>query len=202
MKAASLLAVSLLYFAAVPPCTARTQAAQSHKPIPAASVPRLGEDAPELLRKRAAAKPCAITDGRSDPCSTLTIAHDRITVAWDATTHRVTYLYSTTLDTDDDIRTGDVLAIDSDSPITPFPGEGQPHRFVTVDWCDTDADLTGDSEWCAVMLPTRPRSGRVIGFVQSLYLYLPDIDPGPMHRVSRNIRSRALHLRPVIWSRR
>lgn len=150
---------------------------------PAVAIPQLGEEVPAGLVKRGAStKPCDIGDGKTDPCATVTTGHNRVTVAWDATSRRVTYLYSTTLDTDSDIRLGDLLAIDPDSPITPFPAPSSPHRFVTVDWCDTDRNLTGEALWCAVMLPMRPRSGKVVGFVQSLYLYLPEWDPEPMHR--------------------
>ena len=152
---------------------------------PAITVPQLGDEVPEsLLKRSSSAKPCDVGDGKTDPCAPLTAGRDRITVAWDATTRRVTYLYSATLDTDDDIRAGDLLAIDPDSPITAFPAHGAPHRFVTVDWCDTDAALSGRALWCAVMVPTRPRSGKVLGFVQSLYLYLPEWDPEPMHRTA------------------
>ena len=155
------------------------------KPSPVVSIPRLGDEVPAALLKRAsAAHPCDTGEGRLDPCATLTEGRDRITVAWDAASHHVTYLYSTTLDTDNDIRVGDVLAIDPDSPITPFPIAGTPHRFVTSDWCDTDSDVSGRAVWCAVLVPVRPRSGKVVGFVQSLYLYLPEYDAEPMHKTT------------------
>lgn len=175
--------------------------AQVPKTSPPAVVPRLGDEVPGPLLKRAsAAKPCPVGDGHFDPCSNLTVGRDHVTVGWDAATHRVTFLYSTTLNTDNDIRAGDVLQIDSDSPITPFPAPGEPHRFVTSDWCDTDSSLTGNTEWCVVMLPTRPKSGRVIGFVQSLYLYMPDFDPEPMHRTASRRHNRLTSLHRALWS--
>ena len=152
------------------------------KPVPSAALPQLGELVPDTLLKRAAAKPCDVGEGRLDPCAPLLVGHNRITVAWDAETHRVTYLYSSTLDTDDDIRAGDILGIDPESPITPFPIAGTPHRFVTSDWCDTDRDISGPARWCAVMVPVRPKSGKVLGFVQSLYLYLPEFDSPAVHK--------------------
>lgn len=175
--------------AATVPCLAQQPAPPAPRRPPTtphpAPFPQLGDEVPAPLLKRAiTAKPCDVGDSKTDPCATLSAGHDRVTVAWDATTHRVTYLYSTTLNTDDDIRAGDLLAIDPDSPITPFPTHASPHRFVTIDWCDTDRDLSGEALWCAVMTPARPRSGKVLGFVQSLYLYLPLWDPEPMHRVS------------------
>ncbi|MDP9037737.1 MAG: hypothetical protein M3O02_00510 [Acidobacteriota bacterium] len=157
-----------------------------HRPPtpPAASeaLPRLGDEVAETLWKHPAAKPCDVGNGETDPCAATTAGRDRVTIAWDRDTHRVTYLYSATLQTDDDIQAGDLLGIDPGSPITPFPAPGMPHRFVTVDWCDTDASLSGQAMWCAVMLPARPKSGKVLGFVQSLYLYLPMWDASPMHR--------------------
>jgi hypothetical protein len=158
-------------------------------PIRPSRLPQLGDDVPAaLLKQSPAAKLCETGDGRHEPCTTLTIRHDdftdRITIAWDSSTKRITYLYSTTLITDDDIRAGDVLPIDSTIPVTPLPIASIPHRFVSPEWCDTVVDLSGITDWCAVMVPARPRSGRVLGFVQSAYLYLPNIDTEPMHRTS------------------
>jgi hypothetical protein len=185
-RTAIMLAISsgLLAQAQSPPHTRPRAPASPHRAAPVA-VPQLGDEVPELLLKRAAShKPCDVGSGKSDPCTTLVSGRDRITVAWDTSTHHVTFLYSTTLQTDDDIRAGDLLAIDPSSPITPFPTADSPHRFVTVDWCDTDHDVSAEATWCAVMVPVRPRSGKVLGFVQTLYLYLPEFDPEPMHRVS------------------
>jgi hypothetical protein len=152
----------------------------SHAPQPppsaatSAKVPALGDEVPAAMLKRAsAARPCDVGDHQTDPCTVLSIGRERITVAWDSASHRVTYLYSTTLVTDEDIRVGDLLGIEADSPITPFPVPGAPRRFVTSDWCDTAASISGTADWCAVMLPVRPKSGRVVGFVQSLYLSMP-----------------------------
>jgi hypothetical protein len=157
-------------------------------PTHATRLPQLGDEVPTALLKQSSTKPCDTGEDRHEPCATLTIHHDRatdrITIAWDATTRHITYLYSVTLVTDDDIRAGDVLAIDSAVPVTPFPIATVPHRFVSSEWCDTVADLSGDADWCAIMIPTRPRSGKVLGFVQSIYLYLDDIDTGPMRSIS------------------
>ncbi|GAC1415455.1 MAG: hypothetical protein NVSMB62_03140 [Acidobacteriaceae bacterium] len=154
------------------------------RPGAALTFPQLGEEMPDALLKRPAAKPCDVGEGLRDPCATISIGNARIVVAWDSATRRVTYLYSATLETDDDIRAGDVLGIAPESPITPFPAPGIPHRFVTSDWCDTDNALSGQSLWCAVMVPARPKSGKVLGFVQSLYLNLPLWGAAPMHRTA------------------
>ncbi|GAC1658990.1 MAG: hypothetical protein NVS9B15_21100 [Acidobacteriaceae bacterium] len=154
------------------------------KPGAATTLPQLGQEVPDALLKRPAAKPCDVGEGRTDPCATIFVGHDRISIAWDPATRRATYLYSTTLQTDDDIRSGDLLGIAPDSPITPFPAPGMPRRFLTSDWCDTDTDLSGQALWCAVMVPVRPKSGKVLAFVQSLYLYLPLWHAAPMHRIA------------------
>lgn len=179
------VAISFAVATSAPAQQIRPRTPAPAHPAAALSVPQLGDEVPDALLKRAsAAKPCDVGDGRTDPCTTLAAGRDRITVAWDSSSHRTTYLYSTTLDTDQDIRPGDLLAIDPDSPITPFPAHGSPHRFVTVDWCDTDRAISGEALWCAVMVPTHPRSGKVVGFVQSLYLYLPEWDPEPLQKTS------------------
>ena len=74
--------------------------------------------------------------------------------------------------------------------VIPFPIASIPHRFVSPEWCDTVADLSRNSNWCAVMVPVRPHSGRVLGFVQSIYLYLPDLDASPNRRASFALRHR------------
>ena len=167
--------------------------AQKH-PAPAApELPQLGDEISATVLKHPLPKPCDTGEDRHEPCAMLTVQRERITIAWDVATHRITYLSSTTLTTDNDLRMGDVLAIDADLPVTPFPIASIPHRFVSADWCDTAAALSGDALWCALMVPTRPRSGRVIGFVQSLYLNLPNLDAPPIHRVAghRSLRSRS-----------
>lgn len=182
-RAAACLTISIGCLAQPQHTRPRTPASPHH--APAVAVPQLGDEVADTILKRSvSSRPCEVGAGKTDPCATLTSGRNRISVAWDAATRRVTYLYSTTLQTDADIRAGDLLGIDSESPITPFPSAGSPHRFVTVDWCDTDRDVSGEALWCAVMVPVRPRSGRVVGFVQSLYLYLPEFEREPMHRIA------------------
>ncbi len=49
--------------------------------------------------------------------------------------------------------------------------------FVSPDWCDTDMEISGYDLWCAVIKPaSRRHYGKVIGFVQSVYLFLPPDD--------------------------
>lgn len=181
-----LLGTALLTAAQAPRTRPRPYAPD--RPTSTATLPQLGDEVPETLLKHPAAKPCDVGEGRMDPCGMLTAGRDRVTVAWDTATHRVTYLYSSTLQTDDDIRAGDVLGIEADSPITPFPAPGTTHRFVTSDWCDTDAHLSRQALWCAAMIPVRPKAGKVLGFVQSLYLYLPLWNASPIHRTAAPTR--------------
>ncbi len=115
---------------------------------------------------------------------------DIITLAWDATTRHVTFMYSTTLVTDNDLAAGSVGRIDASMDIRPFLG-----GFVSPDWCDTDADLSGDALWCAVMKPARRYHGRIIGFVQSSYLPFSPDDPADVPLVLATTLSRPRHRR-------
>ena len=131
-------------------------AAAQTTPAPTHAIPQLGDPVPDALLKRAsAAHPCDTGEGRHEPCATLTIRRDRITVAWDAATKRITYLYSTTLATDDDIQVGDLLPIESDSPITPFPSASIAHRFIFSEISSSSFSVT---RWFA--------TASVRGFVQ------------------------------------
>lgn len=201
VRACVLLLTSVLVICARAQQAGRTNPGPAGRTGASVRLPQLGDEVPDALRRHAAAKPCDVGDGHTDPCARVVIGHDRILIAWDSATHRATYLYSSTLRTDQDVRAGDLLGIEPDSPITPFPAPGMPHRFVTSDWCDTDAELSGQALWCAVMVPARPKSGKVIGFVQSLYLYLPLWDAAPMHRTAaaRADRRRWFLPRGVGW---
>ena len=98
-------------------------------------------------------------------------------IAWDAKTLKVTYLYSTTLSTDSELVTGGLGRIDASMDIMPFGG-----GFVSPDWCDTDTEISGDALWCAVMKPQPRHYGKVVGFVQSVYLLLPETDAPLLQR--------------------
>ena len=154
-----------------------TLAAATHR-APQRTLPQLGDTVPaSLLKARVGNRTCATGDDHHEPCATIRIHDDRVTVAWDPTTHKVTFLYSTTLQTDDDLVAGGLGHIDVSSSIQPFLG-----GFVSPDWCDTDAELSGDALWCAVMKPAPRHQGKVLGFVQSIYLILPDSDAIPLYR--------------------
>jgi hypothetical protein len=162
----------------------RTRPAPKATPRPAV-LPSLGDPVPAaILKARAASKTCDTGEGRHDPCATVPIHRERITIAWDAATARVTWLYSTTLTTDSDIAVGDEGRIDSDSPVTPYLVAAITHGFVTPDWADTVQDLSGSALWYAVMRPSRPHYGKIVGFVLSIYLYLPDFDPPLIYTAS------------------
>ena len=94
--------------------SSKSRPKQQTPPAPSSRLPELGDEVPAALLKQATtAKPCETGEGRHEPCATMTLrsadSTDRFTIAWDATLKHITYLYSTTLITDDDIRTGDVL---------------------------------------------------------------------------------------------
>ena len=151
---------------------------------PLRTLPQLGDPVPgAVLKARAGTRTCAVGENHHDPCATTRIHHggddDRVTIAWDATSHTVTFLYSTTLQTDDDLAAGTLGRIDISNNIQPFLD-----GFVSPDWCDTDTNLSGDALWCAVMKPAPRHQGRVLGFVQSIYLLLPDAEAVPLYRTS------------------
>jgi hypothetical protein len=146
------------------------------------TLPLLGETVPAaILKSHVAGHTCDTGGPHPDPCVAVHLRRDRIAIAWDATTTHVTYLYSTTLVTDSEIEIGGLGRIDPTIHVIPFPIAAVPQSFVSPEWSDTDTDLSGDAVWYAVMKPAGHRYGKVLGFVQSIYLYVPDIDAAPLH---------------------
>ncbi len=136
------------------------------------TLPHLGDPVPAALLKSKSTRTCPTGASKPEPCADIRIRRDRITLAWDPATRLVTYLYSTTLLTDGDLATGGSGRITRDDHLLPFRA-----GFISAEWCDTDTKLSGDALWCPVMRPEHgTHFGRVVGFVQSIYLDLPDLD--------------------------
>lgn len=135
------------------------------------TLPHLGDPVPAALLK-AKSRTCQTGALKPEPCTEIRVRRDHITLAWNPSTRLVTFLYSTTLLTDSELATGGSGRITRDDHLLPFRT-----GFISAEWCDTDTRLSGDALWCPVMKPEHGTYfGRVIGFVQSVYLDIPDLD--------------------------
>jgi hypothetical protein len=127
------------------------------------------------LKARTDSRECLTNVGHHDPCATVTIKKRGFTIAWDAKTNEVTYLF-----TDDPH-----LIMDSELSVGGqcrlVEQDGKPVKMLDyMDWLITDAwtdqatNFSGEDYWYAAMRrdAKRPEYGIIVGFVQSRYLKL------------------------------
>lgn len=116
---------------------------------------------------------CRTDVNHHDPCASIKIKNVLFTIAWDADTKAVTYLF-----TEDHRFIGDSeLGVGGLCNVAPKVGEpvalfSYMNWLVTPKWADTNQDLSGDAVWYATLQKdaTRLRYARITGFVQSRYL--------------------------------
>jgi hypothetical protein len=127
-----------------------------------------------LLAARTGSRLCPTNAGHSDPCASVSIAHRRFTLAWDAQTRTITYIF-----TDDPrIVMDSELALGGSCRI--LDEHGEPLKLVhylgwlvSPGWGDSMQDLSGDTLWYAALQrdPQNPNEyANIVGFVQSKYL--------------------------------
>lgn len=145
-------------------------------PVPARAqlsvVPKLGSPVPaQILGADRKDKRCRTGDTHEDPCTEVSIADIRYTIAWDATTKDITWLF-----TDDrHIVTDNGLAVGNSIRIMQDSGQADPtvaymKWIIDPRWKDTDAKL-GSATWYAALHKDYDRHfGDIVGFVQSSYI--------------------------------
>ena len=151
-------------------CAARGEAEDKH-------MPKLGSQAPAyVLTARSHAKQCLTDIDHRDPCASVTIEGMLFTIAWDAQTKTITYLFTEDhrLVTDSELGVGGGCRLVDEA--------GKPEDvvqymgwLVTPKWADTIEHLSGDTVWYAALHRDASQSkyGKVVGFVQSQYLKIP-----------------------------
>lgn len=133
------------------------------------TLPRLGDPIPaEIIKARVFGRSCDTGDGHREPCAEVRLGRERVSVAWNPSTQLVTYLYSQTIITDSELSSGNLTRNLPTTPQAPFLG-----GIVSLQWCDTERSFTGKSLWCAIVKPAALDQVKVQGFVQSIYLHLP-----------------------------
>jgi hypothetical protein len=137
-------------------------------------VPTLGSRVPQnVVVARTHAQECLTDINHHDPCASIKISNVLFTIAWDADTKAVSYLFTE----DHHFRTDSELGVGGWCNIAPKVGEpvalfSYMDWLVTPKWAATFQSLSGDAAWYAALRKdaSRPRYARIVGFVQSQYL--------------------------------
>jgi hypothetical protein len=142
-----------------------------------AKVPSLDSPVPkQVITARTPGQHCLTDVNHHDPCASVRIRGVLFTVAWDEQTKVVTYLFTADhrLVTDSELGVGGGCRLLDEA--------GKPYVFVQyigwlirTAWADTIRDFSGDAVWYAALRRDDPQSdnGKVVAFVQSRYLKLP-----------------------------
>jgi hypothetical protein len=166
--------LSVLVSALFPGAFALLAALPAHAQI--AHLPHLGSPVPpSLLTVEKHEKQCRTAKSHYDPCVEIDIQKIRYTVAWDAQTKNVTYLFTDDrhLVTDTGLAVGNVCRVVADS--------GHPDSTVSylkwvIDprWKDQASKLGQTSVWFAALQKDNfdTTYDNIVGFVQSRYLQL------------------------------
>jgi hypothetical protein len=138
------------------------------------SVPLLGSHVPEqVIRARAGDQQCLVDLDRHDPCASVKIKGILFTIAWDAETRAISYLFTD----DHHFVTDSELGIGGSCNVAPKTGEPValfPYLdgLVAPKWSDAKRDMSGNAVWYAVLHRDTlfPRRATITGFVQSRFL--------------------------------
>ncbi len=84
---------------------------------------RIGERLPRELTLTSYPRLCTTAPGQTDPCRTLTVKNVDYTVAWNAETRTITYIYTEdpTFKTEDNVEVGTKLVL-TEKDIKAYPG--------------------------------------------------------------------------------
>jgi hypothetical protein len=128
-----------------------------------------------VLKARTRSRLCPTDINHHDPCASVEIDLMLFTIAWDAQTKAITYLF-----TDDRLLVTD-SELDVGGPCRLVKHSGETDEIVhymdwliAPEWKDTVRDLSGDAVWYAALRKEfqQPQYGEIVGFVQSRYLKL------------------------------
>ncbi|HSY00935.1 MAG TPA: hypothetical protein VK819_02220 [Acidobacteriaceae bacterium] len=147
-------------------------------PAPAqiAHLPQLGDPAPNSVSAAEKhGKVCDTGSGHKDPCAEIEIAKIKFTVAWDAQTKAITYLFTADrrVVTDSQLSVGTTCLV-FDSAGAPDPTVPFTKWIIDPKLKGAYTSLAGNATWYAALQKDGddPHYGNIVGFVQSSYLAL------------------------------
>ena len=145
---------------------------------PKALVPKLGSQVPAfVLESRTFSQECLTAIHHHEPCASVRIAKVRFTIAWDADTKTITYIF-----TDDvGLVMDSELGVGGSCRLVQQSGERwKVVRYldwlIIPAWWDTALGLSGVAYWHALfgLEAEKAAYGTIVGFVQSRYLKGPN----------------------------
>jgi hypothetical protein len=152
-----------LYFLALTILIAlQTRAQETH-------VPDLGSRVPSyMLRANTHSQQCLTDINHHDPCASVEIDKKRFTIAWDARTKTITYIFTEDrhFRTDSELRVNGLCRVSDPAQLVRYMD-----WVTTRQWADTVRYLSGDALWYAALHEeTSPGYAHIVGFVQSRFL--------------------------------
>jgi hypothetical protein len=139
----------------------------------ARNLPQLGAPVPDFVTAEKHTKECSTGPGHKDPCVEVEIDKVRYTVAWNAQTKAVTWLFTEDrrLVTDTQLEVGNSCRLVQESG-APDSTVNYLKWIIDPRWKGTDASLSGNAVWYAAIQkqPFGNTYGSIVGFVQSAYL--------------------------------
>ncbi len=137
--------------------------------------PDLGTSVPKaIVAARHGTETCLTAPGHMDPCAQIINEHISYIVAWDKTSGKVTYVFTSDLSfvTGGELGVGGTLRVDRRSLVT------YKNWLVAPDSADTSSGDGTGNKWYPVVTPLDQPSmdpnktyASIAGFVQSEYLY-------------------------------
>lgn len=140
------------------------------------NLPQLGSPAPASFFTSAKhEKECRTGADHRDPCTEVAIGGIRYTIAWDAQTKDVTYLFTDdrALVTDSGLSVGSTCRVIEDSG-APDPTVSYMKWVIDPKWKGRNASSADPRVWFAAMHKDGldPKYGDIVGFIQSSYIQL------------------------------
>jgi hypothetical protein len=141
-----------------------------------AHLPQLGDPAPTaVFGAEKHGKVCETGLGHKDPCAEIEIAKIKFTVAWDAQTKAITYLFTDDrrVLTDSHLSVGTTCLV-VDSSGVPDPTVPYMKWIIDPKLKGAYTSAAGNATWYAALQKDGddPHYGNIVGFVQSSYLAL------------------------------
>ena len=145
------------------------------------TLPKLdSEVAPYIEKSRLNSQRCLTDINRHDPCASRKVGNTLFTIAWDARTKAITYLFTSDrhLITDGELMIGGSCRL-LDEAGNPYEVIHYLNWLVTPQWMDTVGTLSGEAIWYAALKKesANVKYGRIVGFVQSRYLKIGQQTP-------------------------
>jgi hypothetical protein len=137
------------------------------------TLPKLNSRVPSFVSNAGTGQKCLTDTNHHDPCATVTIRNVQFTIAWDANTSAITYIFTGDhhMVTDAELSVGGLCRL-AGPAAKPHPTIDYLGWLLSTKWTDTIQGFSGDAYWYAALRKAAawPEYGQIVGFLQSRYL--------------------------------